>query len=119
MTDLVNRLREHLDINFNHEAGLIPISTQFKVAEAADRIEELERANAVLQGKYDQAKTDRDTGMVKHIKEYADIADQLDAEKALADQLYEAARNYRVSAFNARDKSFMDAHAAYRKTRGL
>lgn len=47
------------------------------------------------------------------------IERELAAEKALADRLYEAARNYRVSAFWARDKSFIDAHAAYRKARGL
>jgi len=34
-------IRKHLDISENHEAGLIPMSTQVLLEEAADTIDEL------------------------------------------------------------------------------
>lgn len=97
MSDLVKSLRD-LGKEASPRGAL--------VWSAADRIEALEYDKAVLLAKYDQAKTDRDTAMVKRIQEYADLERQLAEEKALGDRLYDGTDN-------------IADRAAYREARGM
>lgn len=120
MDKLVERLRNVTGF-IRFETGDRILAAGSLSEEAAGRIEALEHANAVLQAKYDQAKTDRDTAMVKHMQEYAELERQLAEEKALGDQAHaiilKIINGPQVECIP--DNEIQADIAAYRKARGM